>query len=132
MCLRTVDPPHRMDEWLTSQPDPVIAYKSVREVDGKYYPLCQRLDEKFLSTRMNVIKGERRAIDTAYEIFAYRPYFHLFVSQQAAETWSRGESVVFECKVSKKDITAMGTQDYRRVVVTKSFKFVKEVNKKRM
>ncbi len=115
MCLDIVDSSDKMKKYLEKKPDVITAYKVVTSGNNKLCPFI--FDHKFFRKGSNISKTKDKGW------YGYAPYFHSFVTKKNAQQYSyytfNTNSRIILVTIKKKDITATGFQDGKRVIVSK-------------
>lgn len=126
MCLNGILTQKNKKTWMEEKPETITAYKVVRIIDGKVYPMYFKTNIPFEKTNKLLKKESKDRIETGGVSFSsstYRPYYHLFTNKKEAERWS-SNGVALRCKVPKNQITVVGTQLRKEVIIAKEFIFV--------
>ena len=133
MCLHTLWTKEKTDKWLEDKPENITAYKVIfhyKGNPGRVFPPCY----SSFGAYEKINKLGKAKQDDMIETYAnkyfnkYKPFFHLFRTKSAADTWADGSLTkdleAFECKIPKHAITAIGRQDGFVTIVTTEFTFV--------
>jgi hypothetical protein len=125
MCLDIVWTKEKQRAWLAKKPSNFEVYKSVVKRDAKsdvlapqyYYDRIAFAPGENVAPRMKMCEWVRRR--------TYTPYFHFWVSKKK---WQGFRQMV--CTVRKRDVTAIGRQDGKIVVVARRFAISEKAYKK--
>ena len=130
MCLSVAWGPKQIEKWLANKPDIILAYKLVEVnsdwVPARLVPMCFGGDMTFHLN--NTLSFEPSSIYAEIE-GRYRPNFHFFETEKDAKDWgfyieSPAPTRVIKCKIHKRDVTCVGTQGGRYVIVAKAFTII--------
>ena len=130
MCIEYRWSDKDIKNWLEQQPETITAYKLVRIKKNKMYSPFQRNRIKEnnriskLSNRMKDRKNRVDVLDNEKHSYTknYQAYYHCFMDEKEANRLYRasGEHII-RCEIPKIDITDIGEQWGRVVIVSKSF-----------
>lgn len=101
MCLDVVWDKEKQKKWLKKHKGPLHLWKTVKDKENRFMACCEYFTFK---NGLNVSKTPDHSEE-------YIPYFHLFTSQKAAGWWRwYDDDRIVQCRVFKKDVTAIGEQ----------------------
>lgn len=132
MCLENKFSEKEKKEWLKNKPDTITCYKSVsvhRPLQNlaRLYPphFChdpiKRINKLEKPLKGEPSKKQYTTFKTSRRETSYAAYFHLYAYDPKKTTGK-----VIKCKVSKKDVTTIGYQWDKMVIVTRQYEVVGE------
>jgi len=141
MCLDTVYSNRKLKKWLKTQPERITGFKVCYNEEVGFSG-----DKKIKMTPSPVIIGYKNfgikntsctktkkvLCCQQFILFTkmYIPYFHIFTTYKDAMEWMEDKHLyypyfdILSCKINKKDVTSIGKQNDKLVIIAKEFEFI--------